>query len=581
MNTGRIVRITGSMVEARSLPNVSLFELVRVGHAGLLGEVVRVEEDRATVQVYEDTTGLSVGEPVEPTGTALTAQLGPGLLGAVLDGVGRPLDRLADLSGPFILPGRFAPTLDPERRWCFRPRVQAGAHVSEGDILGTVEERPGFEHFVLVPPGVSGTVASISEGEFGIDQPFGSLENGTLLKLSHRWPVRHPRPDRGRLVPDRPFLTGQRVLDFLFPVAEGGTVAVPGGFGTGKTVIEQSLARHAEADVVVFVACGERGNEMAEVLTEFPNLLHPRTGRPVTDRSVLVVNTSNMPIAAREASVYLGLTIAEYYRDMGYHVAVMADSISRWAEALRESAARMQEMPGEEGYPTYLSSRLAKLCERAGNVRTLGSPERYGAVTFIPSVSPPGGDLSEPVTQSLLRVVGALWSLDASLARQRHFPAVDWATSHSLYTDVVAPWFAANVCSDWAELRKHTLTILQREAELREIASLVGTEALQDRDRLVLEVARVIRESVLAQSAFDVHDGFSPPFKTHRLVVLTHALYRQGLRSLEKGIPFEHLDFGTLRRSMVSLRSVSLEDFEAAARKVEDQIASLGSSGGP
>jgi V/A-type H+-transporting ATPase subunit A len=573
--TPTLVRISGALAEAEPLGAAALYELVRVGDRGLLGEVIRIAGERATIQVYEETSGLRVGEPVALTGESLTVQLGPGLLGSVLDGVGRPLARVADATGDFIHPGAAAPTLDPAARWTFSPLVQPGAAVSGGDVLGTVEERGGFLHRVLVPPGRSGTVAAIAPGTFTLSDAVGRLADGTALTLGHVWPVRQPRPVGRRLALAAPLVTGQRVFDFLFPVAEGGSVAVPGGFGTGKTVIEQSLAKYAAADVMVYVGCGERGNEMAEVLEEFPRLVDSRSGRPVMDRTVLIVNTSNMPVAAREASVYLGITIAEYYRDMGYRVALMADSLSRWGEALREIGARLQEMPGEEGYPTYLGNRLGKFYERAGRVQAVGSPEREGALTVISAISPPGGDFSEPVTQAALRVVGALWALDASLAHQRQFPAVDWETSYSLYTDVTTPWFAEHVGADWATLRRETLELLQRDRELREIAELVGSEALLDADRLLLEVARTIRETVLAQSAHDPNDASSTPDKTYRLAALALEVHRAGRRALDAGRLFEQLDLATPRRLLAALRRAGPDEVPARGAEAEAALAAL------
>jgi V/A-type H+/Na+-transporting ATPase subunit A len=575
MSATRIVRVSGALAEARPMREASLYELARVGERGLLGEVIRVRGDLGTIQVYEDTSGLRVGEPVALTGQALTVHLGPGLLGAVLDGVGRPLARLAELTGDFITPGVAAPTLDPAKRWVFRATVQAGDQVAGGDILGAVEERPGTVHHVLVPPGVAGTIAAIESGTFTVDDLVGRLTDETQLRLAHHWPVRQPRPAARRLASNQPFVTGQRVFDFLFPVAEGGSVAVPGGFGTGKTVIEQSLAKYAAADVVIFIGCGERGNEMAEVLTEFPRLVDPGTGQSLMDRTVLVVNTSNMPVAAREASVYVGITIGEYYRDMGYRVAVMADSLSRWAEALREIGARLQEMPGEEGYPTYLGNRLAKFYERAGRVETLGRPPRTGALTVISAVSPPGGDFSEPVTQASLRVTGALWALDPALAHQRQFPAVDWETSYSLQADTVAPWFAEHVGRDWPVIRREILELLQRERELREIASLVGPESLQDKDRLLLEAARVVRETVLGQSAYDPNDAASSVEKTYRLASLAHALYRAGLQALEAGAPFERVDLNGARRALAALRRAGPAELEARAGEAAAVIGGI------
>jgi V/A-type H+/Na+-transporting ATPase subunit A len=571
----RILSLSGSLAEVAPLPDAALYELARVGSRGLLGEVVRVAGDAATVQVYEDTTGLQVGEPVAATGRPLTLHLGPGLLGSVLDGVGRPLGRLAELTGDFLQPGVTTPTLDATRQWTFVPLARRGSTVSPGDILGTVEERPGFAHAILVPPTVRGTVAELRAGDVTLTDPIGRLEDGTALTLVQEWPVREPRPSSRRLPAAAPFITGQRVFDFLFPVAEGGSVAVPGGFGTGKTVIEQSLAKYGAADVVVYVGCGERGNEMAEVLQEFPRLQDSRTGRSIMDRSVLVVNTSNMPVAAREASVYVGITIAEYYRDMGLRVAVMADSLSRWAEALREIGARLQEMPGEEGYPTYLGNRLGKFYARAGRVEALGSPTRNGAVTLISAVSPPGGDFSEPVTQASLRVAGALWALDPALAHQRQFPAVDWETSYSLHADSLAGWFAEAAGADWSDLRRDTLALMQRDRELRDIAGLVGPEALQDRDRLLLDAARVIRETVLGQSAYDPNDAYSPLEKTYRLAALAQALYKTGLKALDRGAPIERVDFAPAQRALAAARRAAPAEFPERAAAAEAAIRAL------
>lgn len=577
MRDPRIVRVSGALCEALGLGQASLYELVHVGARGLLGEVIRLDGDHGVIQVYEDTTGLRVGEPVKLTGSALTVRLGPGLLGSILDGVGRPLGAIAEQSGDFIEPGIAADTLDPSRRWRFQPAVEPGAELTGGDVLGTVEERPGMLHRILLPPARSGRLARLPAGDYSVLEPIGELADGTPLHLAQAWPVRQPRPSTERLPAERPFVTGQRVFDFLFPVSEGGSVAVPGGFGTGKTVIEQALAKYAVADIVVYIGCGERGNEMAEVLTEFPRLVDPHTGRSIMDRSVLVVNTSNMPVAARESSVYLGITIAEYYRDMGHRVAVMADSLSRWGEALREIAARLQEMPGEEGYPTYLGNRLGKFYERAGRVRALGRPERDGVLTLISAVSPPGGDFSEPVTQASLRVAGALWALDPALAHQRQFPAVDWETSYSLHAESTAPWFAEHAGPEWPALRRETLELLQRERELREIAGLIGPEALQDRDRLLLEAAKLVRETVLGQSAFDPNDALSPLEKTYRLALLARNAYQAGLAALDHGAAFDRLNLGPVRRALSAVRwspSASLEIRMAEADRAVQQISS-------
>ncbi len=579
MSGPRIVRVSGALAEAVGLTEASLYELVRVGDRGLLGEVIRLDGDRGTIQVYEDTTGLRVGEPVELTSSALTVELGPGLLGSILDGVGRPLAQVAAVSGDFIQPGIAAATLDATHRWRFEATRHAGDAVSPGDVLGTVEERPGMVHRIMLPPGTAGQLARLESGEFTVHEAIGTLADGAPLHLAQRWPVRKPRPSADRLAPDRPFVTGQRVFDFLFPVSEGGSVAVPGGFGTGKTVIEQSLAKYAEADMVVYIGCGERGNEMAEVLGEFPQLVNPSTGRSIMDRSVLVVNTSNMPVAARESSVYLGITIAEYYRDMGYRVAVMADSLSRWGEALREIAARLQEMPGEEGYPTYLGNRLGKFYERAGRTLALGEPRRTGVITLISAVSPPGGDFSEPVTQASLRVAGALWALDPALAHQRQFPAVDWETSYSLHAERTAPWFAEHGGPEWPALRRETLELLQKERELREIAGLIGPEALQDRDRLLLEAARLVRETVLAQSAYDPNDALSTVDKTYRLALLALGAYRAGLAALDGGETFERLSLAPVRAALTAMRWSAPAELDARAAAAEQAIARLSSSG--
>lgn len=575
MTTPRITRVVGSIAEVTPLPSSSLYELVRVGSRRLIGEVIRVEGETATIDIFEETSGLAVGEPVEPTGGPLEVQLGPGLLGSVLDGVGRPLDVLANSQGDFLSPGGEAPALDPAARWPLRVTRRAGEQVTGGDVLGIVEERGEVEHRVMLPPDLRGELAEISDGTFTVDEPFGELVDGTPLMLSHHWPVRRPRPVAQRLPADRPFVTGQRVFDLLFPVAEGGSVAMPGGFGTGKTVIEQALARFAEADIIVYVGCGERGNEMADVLSEFPELVDPRTGRSLMDRSVLVVNTSNMPVAAREASVYLGVTIAEYYRDMGHRVALMADSISRWAEALREIGSRLREMPGEEGYPTYLSHRLGQLYERAGRVRCIGTPQRDGPLTLVAAISPPGGDFSEPVTQASLRVVGALWALDPALAQKRQFPAVDWENSYSLHAEGTARGFEALGGPDWPGLRRRILAILHRERELEEIAGLVGRDALEEVDRLVLEMARLVRERVIGQNAFDPRDASSSVAKTHALASLVTRLHEAALAVLESGVLLEALDLSAAKIAITAVRDSTDDTLEACIATATHAISAL------
>lgn len=580
MTTPVLTRITGTLAEARPLRDAALYELVRVGPRGLLGEIIRFAGDTATLQLFEDTTGLGIGAAVAPTGAPLTAELGPGLLGSILDGVGRPLASLAAICGDFIAPGATAPTLDPARRWKFIARAHPGEAVVPGDVLGVVEEQHGFEHRVLVPPGVSGTIELLATTEATIGEPIGRLTDGTPLLLAQRWPIRTPRPVARRLPPDRPFITGQRVFDLLFPIAEGGTVAVPGGFGTGKTIVEHALAKYAAADVVVFVGCGERGNEMAEVLEDFPKLVDPYTGRPVMERTVLVVNTSNMPVVAREASVYLGMSIAEYYRDMGYRVAVMVDSLSRWAEALRDIGARLQEMPGEEGYPTYMASRLGALYERAGRARALGSPERVGAVTLVCAISPPGGDFSEPVTQASLRVAGGLWALDAQLARARQFPAVDWATSYSLYADGLVAALAAATTPSWPTSRTRVLALLQRDAELREITSLLGSEEMEDRDRLVLAIASLVREHLLGQNAFDPDDAISPVMKTARMAELAIAALDAADAALVGGAELDQLPVAEFRRAFAAVRRSPADARDARIAEAERAVAALTPSTG-
>ena len=574
MTTGKLTRVVGALAEASGLTGVALNELVRVGTRQLLGEVLRITGDVATVQVFEETAGVRVGEPVVREDHPLEIELGPGLLGGVIDGIGRPLGRLADLTGHCIDAGTTAPTLDRTQRFHFRPQCAAGTRVAAGDVLGTIEERGGFVLKVLVPPGRSGVVRSVYEGDLTVADAVVELDSGEPIAMMQHWPVRRPRPAGARVEMMRPFLTGQRVLDFLFPVAEGGTVAMPGGFGTGKTVLEQTLAKYGAADVVVYIGCGERGNEMAEVLHDFSTLTS-QSGRPLMDRTVLVVNTSNMPVAARESSVYLGLTIAEYFRDMGYHVAVMADSLSRWAEALREVGSRLQEMPGEEGYPTSLASRTAKLHERAGRMRCLGRPEREGSVTLISAVSPPGGDFSEPVTQACLHVTGALWALDPALAHQRQFPAVDWETSYSLYAEGMARYFDTAVDRRWSSTRARVLDLLQRDADLREVASVVGPEALEDKDRLLLAAAGAFREFVLGQSAVDPNDAFSPPAKTFALADAAVATFDAGAEAVARGVAFADLLFDSVRRALATLRDASSTDAESARVRVGDAIGAM------
>jgi len=498
---GEIYRVSGPVVTAEGI-SPRMYDVVLVGHEKLMGEVIRLEGDKSTIQVYEDTSGIMPGEPVENTGESLSVELGPGLLRSIYDGIQRPLPVLRDSMGDYILRGVTAPGLDHTIKWDFKATAKAGDEVNGGDILGTVQETPTIVHKILVPPKVSGKIKSIKKGKYTVDEVIGTLEDGTELQLMHKWPVREPRPFSRKHPPDIPLVTGTRILDSLFPIAKGGTAAIPGGFGTGKTVTQQTLAKWSDAQIVVYVGCGERGNEMTEVLTDFPHLKDPKTGGPLMDRTVLIANTSNMPVAAREASVYTGITLAEYYRDQGYDVSLMADSTSRWAEAMREISSRLEEMPGEEGYPAYLASRLSEFYERAGRVETMAGDD--GSVTVIGAVSPAGGDFSEPVTQNTLRIVKVFWALDSKLAQKRHFPAINWLTSYSLYNRVLGDWYSENASEKWSDNIATTMAILQEESELQEIVQLVGSDALPEDQQLTLEVARLLREFYLQQNAF--HD---------------------------------------------------------------------------
>ena len=503
---GLIYRISGPVVTAVGI-SPRMYEVVRVGDEGLMGEVIELHGDQSVIQVYEETSGISPGEPVIRTGQTLSVQLGPGLLTQIYDGIQRPLPKLEETMGVFITRGVDADGLDLEREWEFNATVKKGDEVSSGHVIGTVQETETIEHRVMVPPNVSGKVKSIKSGTFNIKETVCVLEDGSEIAMMQEWPVRHPRPFVQKYTPDVPLITGQRILDFLFPLAKGGTAGIPGPFGSGKTVTQQQLAKWSDAQIVVYIGCGERGNEMTEVLDEFPHLIDPNTNKPLMNRTVMIANTSNMPVAAREASVYTGITIAEYFRDMGYNVALMADSTSRWAEAMREISSRLEEMPGEEGYPAYLSSRLAEFYERAGRVQTLAGSD--GSVSVIGAVSPPGGDISEPVSQGTLRIVKVFWGLDAGLARQRHFPAINWLNSYSLYPQALDQWYRDNIAPDFPEVRTEISTLLQIESELQEIVQLVGSDALPIDQQLTLEVARMIREFFLQQNAFHDVDTFS------------------------------------------------------------------------
>ena len=529
---GSIYRVAGPVVTVTGI-EAKMYDLVKVGDEGLMGEVIGIDQDKYIIQVYEDTSGLKPGEPVENTGLPLSVELGPGLLSSIYDGIQRPLPILNLQLGDFIERGVTAPGLDHAKKWDFIPEAKPGDEVKAGQPIGFVQETVNLKHKIMVPPGKTGKIKTIESGEHTIDDIICKLEDGTELKLKQEWPVRVSRPVVEKLMPDIPLVTGQRILDALFPVAKGGTAAIPGPFGSGKTVTQQQLAKWSDTQIVVYIGCGERGNEMADVLTEFPELEDPQTNAPLMDRTVLVANTSNMPVAAREASVYTGMTIAEYFRDMGYDVSLMADSTSRWAEAMREISSRLEEMPGEEGYPAYLAARLSEFYERSGRVKTLGGDE--GSITVIGAVSPPGGDFSEPVTQNTLRIVKVFWALDSKLSQRRHFPSINWLDSYSLYTQTLADWFVDHVAGDWEELRMRAMAILQKESELQEIVQLVGSDALPDDEQLTLEVARMIREYFLQQNAYHEVDTYCALQKQHDILAAIMLYDDLARRSLNMG----------------------------------------------
>ncbi len=539
MSTGVIKKVAGPLVVASGMRDANMFDVVRVSKARLIGEIIEMHGDEASIQVYEETQGLGPGEPVESMDVPLSVELGPGLIGTIYDGIQRPLrDIMEQTHSNLLSRGIESPALARDKKWEFKPCVKAGDKVINGDVIGTVQESPVVEQKIMVPYGISGTVKSIRSGSYTVEETVAVIatDNGDKeLSLMQRWPVRRGRPYQKKLPPDMPLITGQRVVDGFFPIAKGGVAAVPGPFGSGKTVIQHQLAKWAEADIVVYIGCGERGNEMTDVLNEFPELKDPKTGESLMQRTVLIANTSDMPVAAREASIYTGITIAEYFRDMGYSVALMADSTSRWAEALREMSGRLEEMPGEEGYPAYLGSRLAQFYERAGRVISLGSEGREGALSAIGAVSPPGGDISEPVSQATLRIVKVFWSLDSQLAYQRHFPAINWLTSYSLYLDNMAKWFNDNVESDWMSTRQNMMSLLQEEASLNEIVKMVGMDALSAQDRLKMEAARSIREDFLHQNSFDEIDTYTSLRKQYYLMKLVYAFYEEGTKALQKG----------------------------------------------
>lgn len=572
MTTGKISKIAGPLVVATGMREANMFDVVRVSDSKLIGEIIEMHGDRASIQVYEETSGLGTGEPVESTGEPLSVELGPGLIEGIFDGIQRPLEKIRELVGNSLVRGVEVPALDREKKWHFVPKVKPGDKVIGGDILGTVQETEIVEHRIMVKPGVVGTVKSIAEGDYTVTEQIGSIEtaNGEELPvtLMQKWPVRRGRPFEKKLAPNVPLVTGQRVVDTLFPIAKGGVAAIPGPFGSGKTVTQHQLAKWAEADIVVYIGCGERGNEMTDVLNEFPELIDPHTGKSLMERTVLIANTSDMPVAAREASIYTGITIAEYFRDMGYSVALMADSTSRWAEALREMSGRLEEMPGEEGYPAYLGSRLAQFYERAGRVISLGSDGREGALSVIGAVSPPGGDISEPVSQATLRIVKVFWGLDSALAYKRHFPAINWLTSYSLYADSLGSWFNENVSDEWTTLRARLMALLSDEASLDEIVKLVGMDALSPTDRLKMETARSIREDFLHQLAFHEVDTYSSLRKQYLMMKLVLRFYDGSLDALKKGADIEKLVSIPSRESIGRFKYVPEKDIEDTYKTV-------------
>jgi len=573
MIQGTIRKITGPAVVAKGMLGARMYDIVKVGPDELMGEIIRLEGDTAFVQVYEDTSGLKIGEPVASTGAPLAVELGPGLLNSIFDGIQRPLEAIKEQTGNFISRCVEALALDRQKQWDWIPKVQVGDAVAGGKVLGTVQEFR-FSHKIMVPPEVRGVVKEVKPaGSYTVAEPVAALEDGTELKMFHRWPVRRPRPVKEKLDPEAPFLTGTRILDVLFPVAMGGNAAIPGPFGSGKTVTQQSLAKWSNADIVIYVGCGERGNEMAEVLLEFPELEDPRTGEPLAHRTVMIANTSNMPVAAREASIYVGVTLAEYFRDQGYAVALMADSTSRWAEALREISSRLEEMPAEEGYPPYLSSRLAAFYERAGAVTTLA--DERGEVSVVGAVSPAGGDMSEPVTQATLRIAGAFWRLDASLAYRRHFPAINWDGSYSLYLPLLEGWYRENLEKDYPEMRDEISKLLQKEAALQEMVQLVGPDALQDREHLIIEMGRIIREDFLQQDAFHENDAFCSMEKAQGIMRMILSFYRQAAKGLDMGTPIDDLIQNPALGKIARARFIAEDQFQAFRDEVLGEIAEI------
>ena len=569
-----VTRISGPVVAAKGLEGARMFDIVRIGEMGLVGEIIRLEGNTAQIQVYEDTTGLRPGEKIVNTNRPLSMQLGPGLLTSIFDGIQRPLDVLREESGDFISRGKMIPALDQKKKWDFIPVKKKGEQVAPGEIIGEVQETPLIKHKIMIPHNLSGELVDISEGQFTVNDNVASVKNSktTDIGLSSWWTVRTPRPVLRKLPPEEPLITGQRVIDTFFPMAKGGTGAIPGPFGSGKTVIQQQLAKWADSEIIVYIGCGERGNEMCDVLTSFPKLIDPKSKRPLMERTILVANTSNMPVAAREASIYTGITMGEYYRDMGYGVALMADSTSRWAEALREISGRLEEMPGEEGYPAYLGRRLAEFYERSGKSILISPEERIGSLSLIGAVSPPGGDFSEPVSQNTLRVTRVFWALDASLANRRHFPAINWLTSYSLYVDDLADWYKSNVSKDWIDLRKEALELLQKESELQEIVQLVGYDALPEPEKGVLDIARSIREDYLQQSAFDEVDTYTSIQKQYKMLQIILEFGRLEADAIKKGITAANASSLTSRGMIPKMKWTKEDQLEQLVNDIKSKM---------
>ena len=576
MSKGTIKKVAGPLVIAEGMRDANMYDVVRVSNQRLIGEIIEMHGDEASVQVYEETSGLGPGEPVESTDAPLSVELGPGLITSIYDGIQRPLDDIMKVSGTNLKRGVEVPSLKRDIKWNFEPVVKAGEEVEAGDILGTVQETIVVNHKIMVPYGIKGKVKEIKAGEFTVEEVVAVIEteNGEKeLTMMQKWPVRRGRPYLKKLPPEMPLVTGQRVVDTFFPIAKGGVAAVPGPFGSGKTVIQHQLAKWADADIVVYIGCGERGNEMTDVLNEFPELKDPKTGQSLMERTVLIANTSDMPVAAREASIYTGITIAEYFRDMGYSVALMADSTSRWAEALREMSGRLEEMPGEEGYPAYLGSRLAQFYERAGHVISLGKDKREGALSVIGAVSPPGGDISEPVSQATLRIVKVFWGLDSNLAYKRHFPAINWLTSYSLYVDRIGGWFEENVNKDWLKLRQELMKLLQEEAELDEIVKMVGMDALSAPDRLKMEASRSIREDYLHQNSFHEVDTYTSLRKQYMMMELVLGFYNKSMEALKQGASVDKLIKMPVREAIGRFKYTHEDRLDEAFNEIMDKLA--------